>query len=113
MAVVVAGSVTPDVGGSTGDYVLIWGHVTLDGTNPTTVDLSAYVQEVSFGVANIVATSTPGDDPIVVCVNNGYEGASASLLIEAYKTNGTDPTLVDSTDNSTVIAWFAVGPRKG
>ena len=106
MAVTVAGDIIPDIGGKPGNYRLLWGTVVLDGTNPTPVDLATYVQALDFGLANIVATSTPGDDPIVVCVSV----ATTVLNIEAYKTNGTDPTLVDSTDSSATIAWFAAGP---
>ena len=110
--VTVMGCIVPDSGNSTGDYCLLWGVVQLDGTNPTPVDLSAYVQSIEFGLANIVGVATPGDDPTLVIVDSGYEAGSATLNIEAYKTNGSDPTLVDSTDNSDSIAWFAIGPKK-
>lgn len=108
MATVIVGDIIPDVGGSTGDYRILWGTVTLDGTNPTPVTLTNYVQSIDFGVANIIATASPGDDPTQVCVSV----AAAVLNIEAYKTDGSDPTLVDSADNSTEIAWFAIGPKK-
>lgn len=107
--VTIVGDIIPDVGGSTGDYRLLWGTVVLDGTNPTPVTLTNYVQSIDFGVANIVATASPGDDPIVVCVST----SAAVLNIEAYKTDGSDPTLVDSTNNTVSIAWFAIGPKKG
>ena len=106
--VTILGDIIPDVGGTYGHHRLMWGTVVLDGTNPTPVTLPSYMSSVDFGLANIVATASPGDDPIVVCVST----SAAVLNIEAYKTNGTDPTLVDSTDNSEEIAWFAAGPVK-
>lgn len=105
--VTIVGDFIPDVGGRPGMYRMMWGTVVLDGTNPTPVTLTTYMQSCDFGVANIIATASPGDDPIVVCVSI----SAAVLNIEAYKTDGSDPTLVDSTDNSTEIAWFAVGPK--
>lgn len=104
----VLGSVVPDTNGKPGNYCLMWGTVTLGGTNPTPVALAGYVTALDFGVANIIATSTPGDDPVLVCTSV----STTTLNIEAYKNNGTDPTLLDSTDSSTVIAWFAAGPAK-
>lgn len=108
MAVTVIGDITPDVGGSTGDYRIMWGTVVLGGSNPTTVDLSAYVQSVDFGLANIIGTATPADDPVQVIVST----STNTLLIEAFKTDGSDPTLQDSTDSSDSIMWFAIGPKK-
>ena len=105
--VVILGDFIPDVGGKPGIYRVMWGTVVLDGTNPTPVTLTTYMQTCELGVANIVATGTPGDDPVLVCVST----SAAVLNIEAYKTDGDDPTLVDSTNNSQVIAWFAVGPK--
>lgn len=105
--VTIFGDIIPDVGGSTGDYRILWGKVQLDGTNPTPVDLTAYVQSLSFGLANIIGVAPPGDDPTQVIVSC----ASGVLSIEAYKTDGTDPTLIDSTDNSDEIMWFAIGPK--
>ena len=88
---------------------MVWGTITLDGTNPTPVELGNYMSAVHVGVASIVATGPTGDDLNQVCVNT----SGTSLNIEVYKnSSGSDPTMVDSTDNSATIAWFAVGANK-
>lgn len=89
------------------------GTVTLDGSNPTSVDASAFCSSILYGMAEMGGSVAPGDDPsLITCVVNG-----ASLDIYAWKnTGGTDPTLVASTDNARVINYFIVGvelPRKG
>ena len=107
--VTVLGSVIPDSDRSTGDYVLIWGKVVLDGTNPTPVALAEYVQAVDFAVANVVASAPVADDLNTVCVNV----STTTLNIEVYKNTATDnPTYTDSTNNSAEVMWFAAGPKK-
>lgn len=59
------------------------------------------------GTATIKASSTPGDDPVVVTVD--YTGNDGNLDIYAWKTDGADPTLVASTNSSAVISWIAEG----
>ena len=92
------------------------GTVTLDASNPTPVDLSAYMSRLNCGVAQVSGTGAPGDDPNLVTTN--VTAASALLDIYAWKHIDTvsDPTLVASTDNARVVDWFALGvalPRKG
>ena len=41
----------------------VWGTVTLDGSNPTPVDLSNYLSAVHVGVATIEGTAATGADP--------------------------------------------------
>lgn len=107
--VTIIGDIIPDVGGKPGMYRLLWGTVILDGTNPTPVTLTNYVQSIDFGLANVVASAPVGDDLNTVCVNT----SAAVLNIEVYKNTATDnPTYTDSTNNSAVVAWFAVGPKK-
>lgn len=79
------------------------GEATLDGSNPT---------DVTTGLSSIVAAhvcqkkaTTPGDDP----VNFTYDSSGGTLSIYAWKNNGTDPTLVASTDNAAVVGWIAIG----
>ncbi len=107
MAVTVVGDIIPDIGGKPGNYRLLWGTVTLDGTNPTPVDLATYVQSLDLGVANIEGSSALADDP-----NQISTAISAAVLnIYAWKnTSGTDPTYTASGDSSRVINWFAIGP---
>lgn len=95
-------------------YRLMAGTVVLDGSNPTPVDLSAYMSSVTFGICQMDGSVAPGDDPSYITSN----AAAASVLnVYAWKnTSGTDPTLVASTDNARLVDWFAIGPtipRKG
>ena len=90
------------------------GTVTLDGSNPTPVDLSTYCSSLLVGITNMSGSSAPGDDPSLIT----QEVAAASVLnVYAWKnTSGTDPTLLASTDNARVVDWFAIGvarTRKG
>ena len=90
------------------------GTVTLDGANPTPVDLSAYMSSMLAGVTNMSGSVAPGDDPSLIT----QQVAAASVLnVYAWKnTSGTDPTLVASTDNARLVDWVAIGieiPRKG
>lgn len=82
---------------------LACGTVTLDGSNPTAVvtGLSA----IDSATVTPVGATTPGDDPVhfTIAVSGG------TLNIYAWGHDGTDPTLVASTDSSTVLHWMAVG----
>lgn len=85
---------------------MVYGTVTLDGSNPTNVDLSAYLSGAMFALAAMDGTGAPGDDPNYVTQNV----SGTTLNIYAWKnTNSTDPTYVASTDSSRVIGFFAVG----
>ena len=108
--VTVLGDFIPDVGGSTGDYRVLWGTVQLDGSNPTPIDLANYVQSIDFSVCTLVSVAPPADDPTVI----GISTSAAVINIEAYKHTNTDcPTLTDSGDNADSVAWFAIGPARG
>lgn len=82
-----------------------YGTVTLDGSNPTPV--ATGLSKVLGGVACIKATTALGDDPVAVSV--GYSGTDGTLNLYAWKTDGTDPTLVASTNNTATINWVAWG----
>ena len=90
------------------------GTVTLDGTNPTPIQLSAYVSSVLMAQATMQGSTTPGDDP-----DGQPTLVITGTLLDLYawkNTSGTDPTLVASTDNARLFYWFAIGidlPRKG
>lgn len=99
-------TIAGDVDLGTGKWML-WGVVTLDGSNPTNVDLSAYFSAVEAGFANGTTASTPGDDfTALTCAVS-----AATLNIYAWNTNGTDPTLTTSTNNDQVIGFVAIGSR--
>jgi hypothetical protein len=87
-------------------YRFVGGQVTLDGSNPTPVDLSRYMSQCLGGVVSISGTATPGDDPNSVTCNP----SGTTLNVYAWKnTSGTDPTMVASTDNARVIDFIAYG----
>ena len=83
------------------------GTVTLDGANPTPVDLSAYMSSLLVGVTQMSGSVAPGDDPNLIT----QQVAAASVLnVYAWKnTSGTDPTQIASTDNARLVDWFAIG----
>lgn len=82
------------------------GEVTLSGSNPTVVDTG--MSRVLGATASLKASVTPGDDPVLVTVD--YSPALEGVLhIYAWKHNGTDPTLVASTNNSAIVSWLALG----
>lgn len=90
------------------EKVAVIGTVTLDGSNPTPIDLSAYVTAIDGAVVSIAGTATPGDDPAQV--TSAVSGTSVNVY--AWKNDGTDPTLVASTDNARLVNFFAIGTRK-
>lgn len=85
---------------------LVVGTVQLDGSNPTAVDLSGYMESVLTGVVSIEGSGAPGDDPVLVT-----SAVSLQVLsVYAWLHNGTDPTLSASSDNSRLVNWMAIGP---
>ena len=93
------------VAGVAAGYKLARGTATLDGSNPTTV--ATGLTTIVAAVACIKKATAPGDDPVAVTVN--YSGSDGNLDIYAWKHDGTDPTLVASTNNSATIDWIAIG----
>lgn len=95
------------IAGTAAGKKFVGGEVTLDGTNPTSVTTG--LATIEGAVAVIKKATTPGDDPVTLSVS--YENVTnpGRLDIYAWKHNGTDPTLVASTDNATVISWMAYG----
>lgn len=85
---------------------LVWGQVTLDGGNPTPIDLAPYMSVCLGGAVSIQGSTAPGDDPsLVTCAASGDD-----LNVYAWKnTGGTDPTLVASTDNARIVNFIAWG----
>lgn len=88
---------------------VVAGKVTLDGSNPTPIDLSAYFSAVDSCVVSMEGSVAPGDDPgLVTSVISG-----ATVNVYAWKnTGGTDPTLVASTDNARLVNFIATGTKK-
>ena len=88
----------------------VWGTVTLDGSNPTPVDLSNYLSAVHVGVATIEGTAATGADPNQVTT----AVSTTTLNVYAWKvtTGGAagNPTEVASEDNARLVNWMAIGP---
>ena len=83
------------------------GVATLDGSNPTAITTGLNAVE------SVVVTNhrgdTPGDDPLIF--TTVIAGGTVSLY--AWKTDGSDPTLIASGDNDDTIGWLAQGYRIG
>lgn len=94
----------PYVGGVAAGYKLARGTITLDGSNPSTA-ASGLTTIISCTVDGPAAAAIPGDDPMgaVPFIN------STNLDVYAWKTDGTDPTPVASTNNAAVFYWTCVG----
>lgn len=100
-----AAAVAAPVAGVAAGYKIARGTVTLDGSNPTAA--ATGLATIVAAVACIKSATAPGDDPVVVTVD--YTGANGTLNIYAWKHDGTDPTLVASTNNTVTVDWIAVG----
>lgn len=97
--------------GGQGHLRLLCGTVTLDGSNPTPVDLANYVSAIHGCSASIGGTAATGADPNqITAVING-----TTLDVYAWKvtTGGAagNPTEIASTENTRVINWMALGPK--
>ena len=95
---------------------MLAGTVTLDGSNPTSVDVSAFVSSILMAQATMSGSGATGADPnqITALIN----GTSLDIYAWKVTTGGAagNPTEVASTDNARVINYFIIGtdlPRKG
>lgn len=77
--------------------------VTLDGTNPSSV-AHGLTAVTACSEMNLRSTA-PGDE--VTAFTYVVNGANIDLY--AWTTNGTDPTLIDSTDANDVVKLICVG----
>ncbi len=102
-----AGGTHTEVLGVSDGLRLATGEVTLDGGNPT--DVVTGLATVTGATACIKSPTALGDDPVAVSVDYGGSVAAGTLEVHAWKHDGTDPTLVASTDSAEVITWIAVG----
>lgn len=92
------------VGGLSNTGVVKCGTVTLDGSNPTPITTG--LSSISGVTLTQQGSTAPGDDPVYLTVTT----SSGTANVYAWKnTGGTDPTLVASTDNATVVQWIACG----
>lgn len=87
---------------------IVSGTVTLDGSNPTPIALSAYFSAVLGAVVSMDGSVAPGDDPSLI--THAISGTTVNVY--AWKnTSGTDPTLVASTDNARLVHFIAIGTK--
>lgn len=83
------------------------GEVTLDGSNPTPIVTG--LATVTGCTVTLKQTGAPGDDPVTFTVNYGGGVTAGTVNLYAWKTDGTDPTLVASTNSTAVVSWVALG----
>ncbi len=89
-----------------GKLKVVAGTVTLDGGNPTPVDLSKFFKTaIVAAVASYSDSAAPADDhSIVTCSISG-----TTINLYAWVHAAADPTLQASTSNSAVVNYIAVG----
>ena len=95
--------------GMSGDIRLIFGTVTLDGSNPTPISLANYLSAIDAAVVSVDGSVAPGVDPTTA--TSVISGTTVDVY--AWKITGVgDATLVASTNNARLVNWFAIGPKK-
>lgn len=101
---IASSSTVPYVAGVAAGYKLARGTITLDGSNPSSA-ATGLTTVVSCNVSGPAAAAIPGDDPMGATpfIN------TTNLDIYAWKTDGSDPTPVASTNNTAVFYWVCLG----
>lgn len=95
--------------GRGGDPRLIVGTVTLDGGNPTPIDLSGYLSSIYAAVVALEGSGAPGADPSAV--SSGI--STTTVNVYAWKITAVgDATLIASTDNARLVNFIAIGKKK-
>lgn len=102
-----AGTTMLPVAGVASGYKIARGEATLDGSNPTPIVTGLATVEAC--TATRKSATTPGDDPVAFTVDYGGGVTAGTVNLYAWKTDGTDPTLIASTNNSAVVSWIAIG----
>ena len=88
---------------------LIVGTVTLDGANPTPIELSGYLASVDMAMVSMDGSVAPGLDPSAV--TSSVSGTVVNVY--AWKVTGAgDTTLIASANNARLVSFFALGPGK-
>lgn len=82
------------------------GIVTLDGSNPTSVEMNP-LATIDACALTIEGSGTPGDDPVAVTAVT--TATAGQLDIYAWKTDGADPTLTASTNNNRIVHYVCGG----
>lgn len=103
-----AGDVVITADQTLGAIRMLAGTVTLDGGNPTPVELTKYGTAVLAGLATIQGSVAPGaDNNDVTAVVNG---TALDIYMWKVTTGGAagNPTTIASTDNARLVNWFAI-----
>ena len=74
-----------------------------------TITIVTNLQTVVSATVSLKTSSTPGDDPVALSIDFGGAILAGSILVSAWKTDGTDPTLTPSTSSTAVVSWLAFG----
>ncbi len=90
------------------DLVMVVGTVTLDGANPTPIDLSAYMKAVTWAMVAWETDTAQAVDPTTVT----HTLSGQTVNVHAWKvTSNSNPTLIASTNNSNEVSFIAFGTR--
>ena len=85
---------------------VVYGTVTLDGVNPTPIDLSGELLNIDWAQVSFERTDAPVLDPVLV--THAISGQTVNVY--AWKhTSNSNPTLLASTDSSEEVSFMAVG----
>lgn len=86
--------------------------VTLDGSNPTSVQFTNMVKLIAVG-AVLLGSAAPGLDPAhVTAAINGTNANQADVYAWKF-TSSANPTLIASTNNTAQVLVIAFGERRG
>lgn len=90
------------------DLVMVVGTVTLDGSNPTPIDLSAYMAAVTWAQVSFEVSTAQALDPTTVT----HVLSGQTVNVYAWKVTGAgDTTLVASTNSDNEVSFIAFGTR--
>lgn len=96
---------------SKGSPRILFGHVTLDGGNPTPIALSGYFSNITespiHAVVSLQGTASPDLDPSAIT----SAVSTTTVNVYAWKVNSTtNCNLEASTNNAAIVDWIAIGP---
>ena len=91
---------------------VVMGTVTLDGGNPTPIELGGMLSSIDGAVVSIEGAGAPGADP--TAVTSLINGTSVDVYAWKPTTGGAagNPDLIASTNNARLVSFIAVGPDK-
>ena len=92
--------------------LFVVGTVTLDGANPTPIELSGYLASVDAAVVGMEGSVAPGADP--TAVTSAVTGTLVNVYAWKVTTAGAagNPDLIASANNARLVNFYAIGPAK-